>query len=176
MRVWAPTHESLTADVQLRLAGRYIAECGGRGDCLFHVMSFLGCGRPDRHKQLRAAAAAFYLDPAHAQHAVVRALAEEIELSDVDGVTFHSVREYSEHIARAGVMGSVRYELPILAELLCLEVSVVLMEQVAAGSAHADMLRDHVVQPPCSERRVSLLYINKVTHWYSQHAEQTRCS
>jgi hypothetical protein len=163
MRLLRPTDASLPPDVQRRLAGRYIAECGGRGDCLFHVMSFLGCGRVDLHEELRHAVADFYLDAAHAAHPVVVALAEEIALGPIDGAHHPSVAHYSEAIRRAGQMASCCYELPILAELLSVRVSVVLMAQVPEGSAVAAQLRDHVLTPPHFDRQVSLLYANQVS-------------
>jgi hypothetical protein len=80
----------------------------------------------------------------------------------VDGVDHASVAQYSAHIRCAGAMGSICYELPILAELLCVQVNVVLMEQVPVGSAGAAQLRDHVITPPRFERQVDLLYVNQV--------------
>jgi len=148
IRLLPPTHPSLADDLQQRLAGRYIAECGGAGNCLFHTLSFLAYDRPDQHTQLRHAVADWLVDAQHAQHPVVRKLREELALhAGIDGMPVHTLEEYAGHIRRNGVQASTRYELPVLAELLQLEIHVVMQVQMEEDSAAADQLRDHVVMP-----------------------------
>ena len=123
IRLHPPTHDSIDVSLQQRLAGRYIAECGGRGNCLFHVLSFLAFGRPDKHKELRIQVANFFADQANAQHPVIRKLAAELALlqhaADIDGMLpVQTVAAYLFQIRTNGKMGSLAYELSILAELL----------------------------------------------------------
>lgn len=172
IRLHPPTHDSIDANLQQRLAGRYIAECGGNGNCLFHVLSFLAYGRPDKHKELRTMAANFFADQSNAQHPVVRKLADELALvhDAGDGMLqpAQTVATYSFDIRTNGQMGSLSYELPVLAELLGLRVSVVIMSQARRDTTLGAELLDHCVQAHHREgqsalHHVSLLYVNRVS-------------
>ena len=72
MKLFPPHSCKWSADLQERLDGRWVLECGGGGNCLFHVLSFLLHGRPDFHEELRAAVAEFFGTTDNAQHEVYK--------------------------------------------------------------------------------------------------------
>jgi hypothetical protein len=159
-----PTDRSLSMELRLRLKGRYILECGGDGNCLFHVMSFLATKNPSNHAELRAKVADFYADAANAQHPVVRRLAMELAAGAGELRSLTTVPIYAEYIRRSGTMGSLVFELPILAEMLHLHVSVVIQEQAKPDSIVGQQLRDyHIDSGAANQKYVALLYVNAVS-------------
>jgi hypothetical protein len=122
------------------------------------------------HGDLRNAVADFYDDPERADHPVVRRLATELAAAGAaDDESIRTVAAYATHMRKAGVYGSVLYELPILAELHNLRISVVMVKQANTGTQLGADLRDHVIEPPpraCGQLPlcVSLLYLNNVSY------------
>lgn len=159
MKLFPPHSCKWSADLQERLDGRWVLECGGGGNCLFHVLSFLLHGRPDFHEELRAAVAEFFGTTDNAEHEVYKKLQEEIELGDIDGCKYTSMENYAGALLSSTppMFGSFRYELPALAHLLGLQVDLVLEEQVAADSLAADQFRGQRVGVG---RHVSMLFRN----------------
>jgi len=178
MRVYAPRGPDWvpSADLQRRLDGRHTVECGGGGSCLYHVLSFLLLGRPDYHVELRKAAADFYRNPANAQHELYRRMQEEIDIGvPIEGVQYSSVFSFGDAIERRSppLFGSIRHELPVLADLLNLQVDLVLQVEAQADSAAADQFRGQRVG---DGRLVSMIFLNDVRaqRCSTRHARSAR--